>query len=87
MASGHLLQLVLAVFVCLAGEAGKGNSNILLQESSGFPHGGAHASLNGSVLLVLGGGPTVLLDRQRESQVLFSVPVKVPIVKLGAGYS
>ena len=69
MASDHLLQHVLAVFVCLTGEAGKGISNLSHQESSGFPHGGDLASLNGSVLLVLGGGPTVLLDRQRESQV------------------
>ena len=68
MARGHLLQLVLAVFACLAGEAGKGISNILNQDPSGFPH----SPLNGSVLLVLGGGPTVLLDRQRESQVIFS---------------
>ena len=71
MASGHLLKLVLAVFVCLAGEAGKGNSSILHQESSGFYPIGAFSSVNGSVLLVLGGGPTVLLDRQRESQVMF----------------
>ena len=70
IASGQFFQLVLAVFVCLAGEAGKGVSSISHQTSSGFPHGEAHASLNGSVLLVLGGGPTVLLDRQRESQVM-----------------
>ena len=72
MASGHLLQLVLAVCACLTGEAGQGISNISHQESSGLTHGGAFASLNGSVLLVLGGGPTVLLDRQRESQVNFT---------------
>jgi len=71
MACGHLLQLVLAVFACLAGEVGKGIPNASHQNTSGFPHGEAHPSLNGSVLLVLGGGPTVLLDRQRESQVMF----------------
>ena len=70
MVSGHFAQLVLSVFVCLTGEAGKGIAN-LSQEPSEFPHGEVFASLNGSVLLVLGGGPTVLLDRQRESQVIF----------------
>ena len=69
MTSGHLPHLVLAVFVCLTEEAGQGVSNISHQESSGFPPGGGPPSLNGSVLLVLGGGPSVLLDRQRESQV------------------
>ena len=79
MAYGQFFRLVLAVFVCLAGEAGKGVSSISQQNSSGFPHGEAHASLNGSVLLVLGGGPTVLLDRQRESQVMaFSFTAKNP---------
>ena len=86
MASGHLLQLVLAVCACLTGEAGQGISNISHQESSGLTHGAALSYLNGSVLLVLGGGPTVLLDRQRESQVnfFFSYSKKTLLVKPGA---
>lgn len=89
MASGHLLQLVLAVFVCLTGEAGRGISNISRQESSGSPHGAALSSLNGSVLMVLGGGSTVLLDRQRESEVNYTSVnnKKTLFVELGACHS
>ena len=68
---GHL-QLVLFIFTifsCLCGEAGKEFSSIV-QNNSSLPRSGrADALLNGSVLLVLGGAPSVLLDRQRESQV------------------
>ena len=66
------LQLVLFIFTnfsCLCGEAGKEFSSIV-QNNSSLPRSGrADALLNGSVLLVLGGAPSVLLDRQRESQV------------------
>ena len=68
---GHL-QLVLFIFTnfsCPCGEAGKEFSSIV-QNNSSLPRSGrADALLNGSVLLVLGGAPSVLLDRQRESQV------------------
>ena len=71
MNPGHL-QLVLFIFTifsCLCGEAGKEFSSIV-QNNSSLPRSGrAEALMNGSVLLVLGGAPSVLLDRQRESQV------------------
>ena len=72
MNPGHL-QLVLFIFTnfsSLCGEAGKEFSSIV-QKNPSLPRSGrgAHAQLNGSVLLVLGGAPSVLLDRQRESQV------------------
>ena len=68
---GHL-QLVLFIFTnfsCLCGEAGKEFSSIVQNNPSLSGSGRAEALLNGSVLLVLGGAPSVLLDRQRESQV------------------
>ena len=68
---GHL-QLVLFIFTtfsCLWGGAGKEFSSIV-QNNPSLPRSGrADTLLNGSVLLVLGGAPNVLLDRQRESQV------------------
>ena len=64
--TGHI-NFVLAVFALLTG---KGISNNSHQEVPGSPENEAPGSLNGSVLLVLGGGPSVLLDRQRESQVI-----------------
>ena len=71
MSPDHL-QLVLFIFTnfsCPCGEAGKEFSSIV-QNNSSLPRSGrADALLNGSVLLVLGGAPSVLLDRQRESQV------------------
>ena len=72
MNPGHP-QLVLLIFstnfYCLCGEAGKEFSSIV-QKNPLLPRSGrADELLNGSVLLVLGGAPSVLLDRQRESQV------------------
>ena len=71
MNPGHL-QLVLFIFTnfsSLCGEAGKEFSSIV-QNNPSLPRSGrADVLLNGSVLLVLGGAPSVLLDRQRESQV------------------
>ena len=71
MNPGHL-QLVLFIFTnfsSLWGEAGKELSSIV-QNNPSLPRSErAYTLLNGSVLLVLGGAPSVLLDRQRESQV------------------
>ena len=72
MNPGHL-QIVLFIFFtnfyCLCGGAGKEFSSIV-QKNPLLPRSGrADELLNGSVLLVLGGAPSVLLDRQRESQV------------------
>ena len=72
MNPGHL-QIVLFIFFtnfyCLCGGAGKEFSSIA-QKNPLLPRSGrADELLNGSVLLVLGGAPSVLLDRQRESQV------------------
>ena len=71
MNPGHP-QLVLLIFstnfCCLCGEAGKEFSSIV-QKNPSLPRRRADELLNGSVLLVLGGAPSVLLDRQRESQV------------------
>ena len=70
MNPGHL-QLVLFIFTnfsSLCGEAGKEFSSIV-QKNPSLPRRRADELLNGSVLLVLGGAPSVLLDRQRESQV------------------
>ena len=65
----HLVLFIFTNFSSLCGEAGKEFSSIV-QNNPSFPRSGrADVLLNGSVLLVLGGAPSVLLDRQRESQV------------------